>query len=185
MRIIAGSAKGRTLKVPKGTEVRPTADRVKETIFNVLGQWCDGETVLDLFAGVGGLGLEALSRGASAATFVERDPACLSTLAENARMLGFGDATTTLLRPVDRALRQLAERGARFSLVFADPPYALRAGPSVLEALDAGGLVEPGGRVVFECDRREDLPESVGELHRIDDRQFGDTRVAIYERRSS
>lgn len=182
MRIIAGSAKGRQLKPPRGVETRPTADRVKETVFNVLGQWLEGETVLDLYAGVGGLGLEALSRGAVEATFVERDRHVMQALAENARSLGFGEATTTLLEPVDKAVRQLAKQGARFSLVFSDPPYADRAGAAVLEALESGGLVTPGGRAVLEHDRRETLPERVGAFARVDERRFGDTLVSFYAR---
>jgi 16S rRNA (guanine(966)-N(2))-methyltransferase RsmD len=182
LRIIAGTAKGRQLKPPRGMQTRPTADRVKETIFNILGQWLDGETVLDLYAGVGGLGLEALSRGARSATFVERDRHVMTALAENIQALGFGPATTTLLKPVDKVLKDLARRGAAFTLVFSDPPYADKAGSVVLEALDAGGLVAPGGRAVIEHDRREALPERVGALAKVDERRFGDTQVSFYER---
>jgi 16S rRNA (guanine(966)-N(2))-methyltransferase RsmD len=183
VRIIAGSAKGRQLKGPKAGEVRPTADRVKETIFNVLGQWLDDETVLDLYAGIGGLGLEALSRGAKHVTFVEHDREVMAVLADNARTLGFSPKSTTLLRPVDKALRQLAGAGSVFSLVFSDPPYAGVQGGKVLTALDEGGLVTPGGRVVIEHGKREGLPERVGALERVDERKFGDTLVSIYVRR--
>lgn len=183
MRIIAGSRKGRSLKLPRG-EVRPTADRVKETIFNVLGQWLPGERVLDLYAGAGSLGLEALSRGAVEATFVESSRAVMPTLAENVRALEFAKASTTVLEPVERALPKLARRERRYTLVFADPPYAARAGAPVLQALDSLGLVEPGGRVVIEHDRRETLPEDVGELSRVDERRFGDTQVTFFERRT-
>lgn len=184
MRIIAGTAKGRTLRVPRHAELRPTADRVKETIFNVLGQWLDGETVLDLYAGVGGLGLEALSRGAKQATFVERSRETIAALAENARLLGFAAQSTTLLKPVERALEQLAKQDATFTLVFSDAPYAEHAGTTVLEKLDAGALVVPGGRVVIEHDKREVVPERVGRLGRVDERRFGDTNVTFYERDS-
>ncbi len=184
MRIIAGTAKGRTLKVPKNSPVRPTADRVKETVFNVLGQWFEGERVLDLYAGVGGLGLEAMSRGAGHATFVERDRNTLAVLAENIRALGFGPQTTTLLKPVDRAVRQLGSQGATFELVFADPPYADEALSTLLEQLDALALVSEGGRVIVEHDKRESVPEAAGLLIREDERRFGDTTVTFYRRRS-
>ena len=181
MRIIAGTAKGRTLKAPKGLDTRPTSDRAKETIFNVLGQWCEGDDVLDLYAGLGGLGLEALSRGASHATFVESSRHAMPVLADNVRTLGFADRATTLLRPADRALKQFLGEGRAFSLVFSDPPYALRAGTAVLEAL-AAGVLAPGGRAVIEHDRRESIPEQVGDVVRSDERRFGDTVVSFYER---
>src|SRR5581483_157738 len=113
MRIIAGSAKGRVLQAPGTAKgVRPTADRVRETIFNVLGQWMDGLSVLDLFAGTGALGLEALSRGAKSAVFVDLD----TSIAErNARALGF--EATFIRLPAVRALDRLAKRGERFDLV--------------------------------------------------------------------
>lgn len=184
MRIIAGTAKGRTLKVPKNTDVRPTSDRAKETIFNVLGQWFEGDAVLDLYAGVGGLGLEALSRGARHATFVERERPVMEVLADNIRELGFAGQAATLLKPVHRAIHQLGTAKASFQLVFADPPYALCETPTLLTVLDETGIVAPEGRVVVEHDRRETLPERVGALVRIDERKFGDTLVSFYVRRA-
>jgi 16S rRNA (guanine966-N2)-methyltransferase len=184
VRIIAGSAKGRVLIVPKNTDVRPTADRVKETIFNVLGQWfVDEERVLDLYAGVGGLGLEALSRGAKHATFVERDRFVMASLTENITKLGFGLAAKTLLKPVHAAVRQLGGAGATYHLVFADPPYDLKETPLLLTLLDETKVVAPEGLAVLEHDRREELPERVGSLERIDERLFGDTKVSFYTRR--
>lgn len=162
--------------------MRPTADRVRETIFNILGQWLSGEAVLDLYAGAGGLGLEALSRGAGRAVFVEHDRRVMPVLAENVRALGFAASAETLLSPADRALERLGASKERFALVFSDPPYALHAGAATLEALDRLGLVDPGGRVVVEHDRREELPEQVGELVRDDVRRFGDTLVSFYRR---
>lgn len=184
MRIIAGTAKGRALKPTKKKTVRPTADRVKETIFNVLGQWLDGERVLDLYAGVGSLGLEALSRGAEHVTFVERDQDVMSTLAENIRQLGFAAQSKTLLKPADRAVRSLGGEAQTFSLVIADPPYAAAAGESLLRDLEESKILGPGGRFVFEHDKREVLPERVGQFEQVDQRRFGDTTVTFYEVRS-
>ncbi len=182
MRIIAGSARGRVLKAPRKSSVRPTADRVKESIFNVLGQWLDGERVLDLYAGVGSLGLEALSRGAAHATFVEADPDVITTLAANIRMLGFESSTTTLLKSADRAIRSLGGKGESFSLILADPPYAARAGAMLLTEIGGAGILVEGGRFVLEHDRREVLPAQSGELTRVDERRFGDTLVSLYAR---
>lgn len=180
MRVIAGTARGRPLKLPRRARLRPTADRVKETVFNVLGQWFDGERVLDLYAGVGSLGIEALSRGAGHATFVERDPDAMAALSDNLRTLGFAAATTTLLKPADRAIRWLGGQGDTFAVVFSDPPYAAEAGESTLRALADAGLVAANGRVIIEHDKRELLPERVGPLERVDERRFGDTTVSFY-----
>jgi len=185
MRIIAGTARGRTLRAPAHTSVRPTSDRVRETVFNILGQWLEGERVLDLYAGVGGLGLEAISRGAGHCTFVEQDKVTMAALADNARTLGMADRSTTLLRPVERALRQLTTASASFDLIFADPPYALHQHAALLETLDRDDLVAPGGRVVLEHEKRELLPESVGALRRYDERRYGDTVVSFYSKDNS
>jgi len=177
VRIIAGSARGRRLAVPRGDAVRPTADRVRETIFNVLGQWLDGERVLDLYAGTGSLGLEALSRGAAHAVFVERDRDTAAVLSQNIRALGFGPATTVLLQPADRALRRLAGE-EKFTLVFADAPYAAATVASLLVPVAA--VLRTGGRAVLEHGRREAVPEREGALVRWDERRFGDTVASFY-----
>lgn len=181
MRIVAGTAKGRAIQGPKKSKaIRPTADRVRETIFNILGQWMDGLTVLDLFAGTGALGLEALSRGAKSLTMVDQDREALSLCRENAQTLGFQEQVTILASPVERAVHQL--KGSRFELVFADPPYAARVVPDLLEKVDAAQLVTPGGTFVIEHDKREAAPEALGAFARVDQRKFGDTLVSFYKR---
>ena len=178
MRIIGGEAKGRRLKAPEGAGTRPTADRVRETIFNILGQHFAGERVLDLYAGSGALALEAVSRGASAAVLVERDPKAFRVCQENVATLGFGTRTELVRGEVLAALSKLP--GA-FDLVFIDPPYA--EGPAeALQLLGERGLVAPGGRVVAEHDNRDELALAYGDLARIDVRRFGDTAVSFYER---
>jgi 16S rRNA (guanine(966)-N(2))-methyltransferase RsmD len=170
MRIIAGSAKGRALQAPGNAKgVRPTADRVRETLFNVLGQWMDGLSVLDLFAGTGALGLEALSRGASRAVFVDLDT---SLAGRNAQALGF--QVTLMRQSAARAIEQLAKKGEKFDLVFSDPPYADEVGAQTLSAVRP--LLNAGARVVIEHSKRETMPEE----GRIDERRFGDTVVSIY-----
>ncbi|MDX2015418.1 MAG: 16S rRNA (guanine(966)-N(2))-methyltransferase RsmD [Myxococcaceae bacterium] len=179
MRIVAGTARGRTLKTPKGGDVtRPTADRVRETIFNVLGQTCEGLRVLDLFAGTGALGLEAVSRGAVRAVLVDQGREAIGLCRENVAALGFGDRVEVLALPVAKALERLAGEGARFELVFSDPPYALRAGVEVLS--DIAPLVVPHGVAVIEHERAEVLPETLGRWTREDERTFGATVVSIY-----
>jgi 16S rRNA (guanine966-N2)-methyltransferase len=182
MRIVAGSAKGRALAGPKATSrhIRPTADRVRETLFNVLGQWLEGQKVLDLYAGTGALGLESLSRGASDVVLVDSDREALSLCRANTDTLGFTARVEVLAQPVARALETLGRRGDRFQLVFADPPYAARVVETVLEGLSAHQLLAGGGTVVVEHDKREPAPEAHAGFTRVDQRRFGDTWVSLY-----
>ena len=182
MRIVAGSAKGRTLEGPKATSrhIRPTADRVRETLFNILGQWLEGQRVLDLYAGTGALGLESLSRGAVRAVLVDSDREALALCRANTDTLGFGAQVEVLAQSAERALELLGRRGERFELIFADPPYAAKGVEAVLAGVARLGLLAEGGTVVLEHDRREEAPESHGTLSRVDQRRFGDTLVSFY-----
>ena len=180
MRIVAGSARGRPLQGPKGKHIRPTADRVRETIFNVLGQWTEGLAVLDLYAGTGALALEALSRGAARAVLVDQDREALSLCRANAEALGFKDQARIVALPVARAVEVLGKSKESFDLVFADPPYAARVVFDVLEQVKRNGLLTPEGTLVVEHDKREEAPESHEGLARIDQRKFGDTIVSMY-----
>jgi len=182
MRIVAGSARGRPIQGPgpKSKDIRPTADRVRETIFNVLGQWMDGLTVLDLYAGTGALALEALSRGAERAVLVDSGREALTLCRENAAALGFEAKVRILAMPVARAVEALAKEGAVFDLVFADPPYAAKAVEEILAAAEGKKLLAAAGTLVVEHDKREAAPEKSGGLSRIDQRQFGDTLVTLY-----
>lgn len=182
MRIVAGSARGRTLAAPKGADViRPTSDRARETLFNVLGQWCEGLVVLDLFAGTGALGLEALSRGAAFCVFVDRGREALALCRKNVDALGFTAQAELVASPVEKVWAPLGAATRRFDLVFADPPYALEAGRAVLEGV--APLLAPAARVVIESGKGEALPEVLGALALIDERSLGDTRLRTYQLR--
>ena len=141
MRIIAGSLKGRRLVAPRGATVRPTSDSLRETLFNVIGPSLDGARVLDAFAGTGALGLEALSRGASHVTFVERDPRALAALAENIAKCGVTDACAIIRADFFR-LRRIA---GHFELTLLDPPYDIDDSAAVLDV--AAATVAPMGRL--------------------------------------
>lgn len=181
MRIVAGSAKGRVLAAPKSDDViRPTADRVRETLFNVLGQRCDGLTVLDLFAGTGALGLEAVSRGAEKAVLVDRGREALELCRQNTAALKFTEKVEILPASAIEGIAMLGKKGRVFELVFSDPPYALTAGVSVLEALGQAGVVSEGGVVVIEHGKQEQLPPRVGDFVQIDERDFGTAIVTLF-----
>lgn len=181
--ITGGALRGRRFAAPKGRGVRPTAAKVREALFSILGQRLDGYAVLDLCAGTGALGLEAGSRGAHRVVFVERSREHLRQLRSNAELLG--DATDVSIQGGDarRAPGRLADGGERFDLVFLDPPYRTGVAAEVLEAIGshAAALLHEDARVVVETAFDEELPLSVGDLHCKDPRRYGETRIWIFE----
>lgn len=180
MRIVAGIARGRRLRAPKGRLVRPTADRVKEAVFSILEsrQGCAGRTILDLFAGAGSLGIEALSRGASAAVFVEPSRAATEAIHDNLQTAGL--TGEVLEMPADRAIKRLAAAGRRFDGVFIDPPYGEGWIARTLGALAAADLVVDGGWIVVEHGRGEPAAEIRGLVQQLT-RRYGDTQIALYQ----
>ena len=179
MRLTGGLDRGRRLIAPRGGRTRPTAARVREAIFNILGPPPEGG-VLDLYAGTGALGLEALSRGAEAVVFVEREHAPLAALRRNVKELGVEARVTILGADVCTGLRRLAATGqGRFSWVFLDPPY-VKETEGVLAELSGSGLLTPCAVVVLEHDGRHRPPESVGNLFLTDRRQYGDTELSFF-----
>ena len=176
MRVVAGLYRGRRLVAPPGDATRPTSDRVRESLFSVLGPSVEGARVLDLFAGSGALGIEALSRGAAAAVFVDRAPAAIKAVQANLVALGI-EADVRRLE-ARAALRAASARSEAYDLVFLDPPYrrAAELGRALSEALPA--VLAPGARVVTESDRREPL-ELV--LPVTDERRYGDTVIRIHD----
>jgi 16S rRNA (guanine966-N2)-methyltransferase len=176
MRIIAGSRKGARIFAPKGHDTRPTGDRAREAAFNLIGP-LEGARVLDLFAGSGAMGLEALSRGAASATFVEADRGAAATILRNLDKLGL-EGATVIRDDAARALAGDAASGRRYDLVLIDPPYRMLAGllPTLAAYLPA--VVAPDGLVVVESDAREepDLP-----LPKRTSRRYGSARITVFE----
>ena len=185
MRIVAGAYRGRNLVAPEGAATRPTSDRAREAMFNVLehAPWSPGlrdQRVMDLFAGSGALGLEALSRGAAFCLFVETDAAARGAIRDNVEALGakgelFGRTRIHRRDATDLGPRPGAD-GAPFDLVFLDPPYAKGLGERALAELVAGGWLAPGAVAVFERGADEAEPETPG-FERLDDRRYGAARV--------
>jgi 16S rRNA (guanine966-N2)-methyltransferase len=175
MRIVRGSLGGRVLRTPAGADTRPTSEKVREAIFNILPD-VDGMQVLDLFAGSGALGLEALSRGAAHATFVDQGKAALTSVRTNVRDLGL-ESRSTVVAGDAVALAARHTPAAPWQLVFIDPPYrsdlALRSATALAHL--AGDAV-----VVIEHDRRNVPPDRIGSLLRTDERRYGDTMVSFY-----
>ena len=179
MRIIAGTARSRVIEAPRGTDTRPTLDRVRENLFNVLRREVPGAQVLDLFAGSGALALEALSRGAGSAVLVDSQRAAQEAEARNVQALGFGDRARLLRMDWRRAVQLLTAEGARFDLVFLDPPYALHDLTEVTGALLP--LLAEDALVCVEHPAREPSAVSAA-LSLCDRRQWGYVGVSLYRK---
>lgn len=182
MRVIGGAAKGRRLLVPKGQTVRPTAARVKESLFNILPRDFSGLTVLDLFAGTGNLSIEALSRGAEHAVLVDSSARSAAAMKGNLRRLGLAAQSEVWLAPVARSLRSLARRRERFDFIFLDPPYEQGLAGRSLEGIAQGNLLRDSGTVVVEHSLREAVQPRYGDLQLHDQRRYGDTLLSFYKR---
>jgi 16S rRNA (guanine966-N2)-methyltransferase len=181
MRIVAGTLGGRRLVSPRGAATRPTSDRVREALFSLLGP-LDELTVLDLYAGSGALGIEALSRGARHATFVDSAPAAARAIRANLDALGIGAERAELRRQDARAfLRSARAVRPEYDLAFLDPPYRLAAGLGRELSPALAGVLSPDARVVTESDRRAPLALDHPTLPLTDERRYGDTLIRIHE----
>lgn len=183
MRIIGGEARGRRLYIPRSSAVRPTSDRIKEACFNII-RLVDGKTFLDLFAGTGNMGLEALSRGALKAVFVENNPVLADAITRNIAACGFAGKSEILRSDFIEAIRSLAKRPDTFDILFADPPYEHGCVRRVLEDPGSGVLMAKGGLFALQHSVREaiNLSES-GPLVLTDQRQYGDTILSFVKHR--
>jgi 16S rRNA (guanine966-N2)-methyltransferase len=175
LRIVAGSLKGRRLSTPTWTGLRPTSDRLRETLFNILGEACQGASVLDAFAGTGAVGIEALSRGVAHVMFVDHDPRALALIRQNLQRCGVMDRYT--IERMDLARSGLLTFPTAFDLIFLDPPYEMNPTP-------ACGAVAPtltdGGLLVVEHARRMDVPDAVAELRRMRTVTAGDSALSFF-----
>lgn len=186
--MIAGVAGGRRLKGPGGAHggngvgMRPTADRVKESVFAILGGAVEGAVVLDLFAGTGALGIEALSRGARQALFVDKSRRAARLILENLALTGLGDRAEVRCQAVAQALEQLGQRGDRFDLIFADPPYGEGWVERFLQDPVLPGLLADGGRIVLERSRKEEMPFDAAKWACARQERYGETVVAFLGR---
>jgi len=178
VRIAGGTARGMPLVEPRGARLRPTSGLVREAIFNILGERVVDARVLDLYAGTGALGIEALSRGASHATFIEGEAACVDAILQSLSRAGFGDLATVLRGRLPAALARI--EAAAFDLVMLDPPYNDEGAEETLMAVPR--VLADGGLVVYEHRSRYNPPERPGGLGMTERRVYGDSAVALYAR---
>lgn len=179
MRIIAGNARGRTFDAPKGMDTRPTLDRVRENVFNILQMKVRGAKVLDLFSGSGAMAFEAISRGAEAAVLVDCDRNAHTVQKQNALKLHLSEQCTILHCDWKQALQQLAGRGERFGVVFLDPPYAMHDMTPVLEALSA--VINDDAVIVLEHEAKT-FPSTPDGFELYDSRKYGVAGVSFFRK---
>ncbi|MBQ3371989.1 MAG: 16S rRNA (guanine(966)-N(2))-methyltransferase RsmD [Oscillospiraceae bacterium] len=179
MRVITGSCRGRRLKTPAGDDVRPTTDNVKEAVFNIIASDVEGRRVLDLFAGTGQLGIEALSRGAREAVFVDSSPASLKIVRENLQLCSM---EAQVVR--SDAIAYL-KHCAPFDLIFVDPPYASGLYEKVLECINLFDILSEGGIIIVEADRDCALPELSPPYRRLREYRYGKVKICTYTKESA
>ena len=180
-RIIGGTGKGRRLRTPRGDATRPTGARVRQTLFDILAPRVPGSRFLDAFAGNGGVGLEALSRGAARVVLVDQSRAAIEVIRENARLLAAAGGDVQIYHQDARiALTALADSGVRFDVIYLDPPYDSALYEEVLDVVSTMGLLQAGGMAVAEHFHKRALPETIGRLARTRSVRVGDHRLTFY-----
>ncbi|MFC1823694.1 16S rRNA (guanine(966)-N(2))-methyltransferase RsmD [Thermodesulfobacteriota bacterium] len=181
MRITGGLAKGRHLAPLKGLKIRPSSDLVRESIFNILGQNLTGLMVLDLFAGTGSLGIEALSRGASRALFIDRSWQAIKVIKQNLKLCGYTNSGDVLKRDLTLPLpRKQSTMKKKIDLVFLDPPYGQKLLVPLLEQISDRGIMTSPSTVIAECAKSDVLPVSLGCLQLINQKTYGETCIYLY-----
>ena len=181
MRITGGLAKGRRLAPLKGLKIRPSSDLVRESIFNILGQDLTGLMVLDLFAGTGSLGIEALSRGASRVLFIDRSRQAIKLIKQNLKLCGYTNSGEVLRRDLTLPLplhHSIMKK--RINLAFLDPPYGRELLVPLLRQLSDGGIMTSPSTVIAECAKSDVLPARIGDLQIINQKTYGETSIYLY-----
>lgn len=180
MRVISGEYRGIRLKAVPGKHTRPTSDQVKESLFNIIGPYFSGGNCLDLFAGSGSLGLEALSRGIDYAIFVEKYPSAIQTIRENVKKLRVENQIEILRRDAFRSLEQIAQKNIQFKFIFIDPPYKYKDIHKLLEEIVAYNLLEDKGLVLYEHSSDSKSPDHES-LFKVREVKYGATAITMYK----
>ena len=179
MRVISGSARGAKLRTIEGNDTRPTTDKVKGAIFNILAMDIYGNNVLDLYAGSGALGIEALSRGAKSAVFVEKSASAADIIRKNLDHTKLAGKAKIIKADAFAAIKNIAEK---FDLIFLDPPYANELAPATIEEVEKAKILADGGIIIAETDEGQDMPEHIGELELYDKRKYGRININFYKK---
>lgn len=180
MRIISGTNKGMKLYAPEGMSVRPTSDKIKEAIFNMLGYIDEESVVLDLFAGSGGVGIEFIARGARQCFFVDASHKSLSFVKKNLKLCKFTEKSKIILSDYEKAIDNLSKENLKFDYIFADPPYALNCGSNIADKVFEKNLLKQDGTLIIETDKDEKVIENLkAEKIKYKEKIYGRTRISI------
>lgn len=183
MRIIGGIAKGKRIQIPKGSAVRPTSDNIKEALFNIICP-IEGKTFVDLFAGSGSIGLEAISRGALRVVFVEKSLRLKETIKKNIYACGFEDKNYEIItNDVQAAIKLISQKKIKVDVLFADPPYEEGWIDSAIQYLGKGCMLSGGGLVILQHSYREILNKKLDHFQLSDQRRYGDTMLSFLSRK--
>ncbi|WP_160036481.1 16S rRNA (guanine(966)-N(2))-methyltransferase RsmD [Paenibacillus sp. An7] len=180
MRVISGTAKGRPLKAVPGTGTRPTTDKVKEAVFSMIGPYFEGGNVLDLFAGSGGLGIEALSRGMEKGIFIDLEPKSIEVIRANLKATKLESKAEVYRNEAGRALKLLAKRAYKFDVVFLDPPYRMKNADELMLAMQENDMFSEDAIVVVEYDADHEYEEKFGHFVQTRKTTYGDTAISVY-----
>lgn len=181
MRVVSGKCKGHPLKAVPGNTTRPTTDKVKESIFNMIGPYFDGGIALDLFGGSGGLGIEALSRGIDKVIFVDRDSKAIKVIHQNLESCRVQEQAEVYRNDAERAVKALIKREMSFDLILIDPPYKEQKIVSLISVMDQHGLLHSDGLIMAEHGNGVVLPNSIGRLVKVRAENYGITAISIYK----
>ena len=185
MKVLTGALRGQRIAHKISPGLRPTSDKTRKAIFDILQGRVEGKAVLDLFSGTGALGIEALSGGAARAVFVEMDRLRAMKIEENLKRLGLAGKSAVMTADAQEAVKMLAKRAEIFDLVFLDPPYSKNLALTTLGVIEKLKIVNPDALIVAECHTKEKLPEAVGRLKSIKTKVYGDTQVSLYQAKQS
>ncbi|MDT8859143.1 16S rRNA (guanine(966)-N(2))-methyltransferase RsmD [Alkalihalobacillus sp. MEB130] len=180
MRVISGEKRGIPLKAVPGSSTRPTTDKVKESIFNMIGPYFSGGTALDLYAGSGGLGIEAISRGMTKTIFVDQNKKAIDTIKQNLQQCRFEERSEVYRNDSQRALKALVKREIAFTLIFLDPPYAKQNIANEISIILDHDLLEEEGIIVCEHVHTVVLPDTIGQGKKVREETYGETTITIY-----
>lgn len=181
MRVVSGKCKGHPLKAVPGNTTRPTTDKVKEAIFNMIGPYFEGGIALDLFGGSGGLGIEALSRGIDKAVFVDRDSKAVRIIHQNLESCRLQDQAEVYRNDAERAVKALIKRELSFDVILLDPPYKDQKLISLISVMDQHGVLKEDGLIMAEHENDVVLPETIGRLVKVRSESYGITVISIYK----
>lgn len=182
MRIVAGDFGGRRLKAVPGMQTRPTTDKIKESLFNIIGPYFDGGRSLDLFAGSGGLSIEAVSRGVAQAVLIDRQYQAIKTIKDNVAVTKAPERFEIIKGDAKRVLEQLAVKNERFDWVFLDPPYAKQQIIKDIDKCQELKLLNPGCHIICETDANADLPDELPGFKLVRRQTYGITHLTIYQK---